>query len=265
MPDNETIKRFYGSREAECQYDFPERSIRKHAGRLYRWIGQIRKPPGRLLDVGCGRGVHLEVAQGLGWECLGVDWSLIARQLCQTRGRYVLDPAEVLEEPEKYEATFDAVTAWEVIEHQTNPESLLRSLKHLLKGSGLLALSTPNFNSIRARADYASWYELRPPMHLHFFTPESLRRLLEKCGYHVLDQLTYGSWSGVVDRTVDRFACSLSLSDSTSLLAKVACYKFAKVYFDRHLQSTLQGLGLLTMASPTEWKPNSRLRKYFYF
>jgi len=264
VPDSQTLVRFYASREAECQYDYSERSIRKHAGRLFRWISQVKSAHGRLLDVGCGRGVHLEVAQALGWQCLGIDWSPIARQLCQARGLNVLDPAEVLDQPERYKAAFDVITAWEVIEHQPEPESFLRTLKRFLNSSGVLALSTPNFNSIRARADYSSWYELRPPMHLHYFTPESLKKLLERCGLFVLNQLTYGSWNGSVDRSVDRVAGLLPLSEATALLVKVACYKFAKVYFDRQLQSKLQGLGLLTMAGPSEI-PIPRLRKYFYF
>lgn len=86
MPDSESLRRFYASQEAvKSQYNFPEKSIRKHARRLFRWIRQAKIPPGILLDVGCGRGVHLEIARKLGWEVVGMDDSAIARNTCAAR------------------------------------------------------------------------------------------------------------------------------------------------------------------------------------
>ncbi|MGI0016154.1 MAG: class I SAM-dependent methyltransferase [Nitrososphaera sp.] len=264
MPDEESLRSFYASQEAaKCQYNFPEGSIRKHARRLFRWIHQAKPPPGFLLDVGCGRGVHLDVAREFGWEVIGVDDSPIARNICERRGQAVYEGLNLV--VKRYgETAFDVITLWEVIEHSPDPWAFLTELRHLLKHHGVLALSTPNFNSIVARSNFASWHELRPPMHLHYFTPGSVKKLLEECGFHVLNQLTYASYSAFVDRGVDRVAGLLSLSESAAFLVKVACYKFAKPYFDHKLQSKLEGLGLLTMASPSEI-PIPRLRKYFYF
>jgi 2-polyprenyl-3-methyl-5-hydroxy-6-metoxy-1,4-benzoquinol methylase len=265
VPDDETLGRFYASEEAaEDQYNFPERSMRKHARRVFRWIHQAKMPPGVLLDVGCGRGVHLEVARSLGWDVIGVDNSPIARNICAARGLAIY---ESLSEIEKQfgETAFDVITLWETIEHSSDPVALLKQLRCLLRNQGVLALSTPNFNSIVARADYANWHELRPPMHLHYFTPESLHEALRKSGFQILNQLTYASWNAVVDRTIDKLSALVSLSPSAAFLLKVACYKFAKVYFDRTLQSKMQGLGLLSMSSPTNWTAPLRFRKNFFF
>ncbi len=265
VADGESLERFYASKEAaEGQYNFPERSIRKQARRCFRWIHQAKMPHGVLLDVGCGRGVHLEVARNFGWEVVGMDNSAIARNICAARGLAIYVS---LDEIEKRfgEAAFDVITLWETIEHSSDPMALLRRLRRLLRNQGVLALSTPNFNSVVARADYANWHELRPPMHLHYFTPESLHKTLRQCGFHVFNQLTYASWNALVDRTVDKLSNSFSLSLSTAFLFKVACYKFAKVYFDRTLQSKMQGLGLLSMSSPTNWAAPLRFRRHFFF
>jgi 2-polyprenyl-3-methyl-5-hydroxy-6-metoxy-1,4-benzoquinol methylase len=263
VPEEETLERFYNSAEAAAvQYDFPENSIRKHTRRLFRWIHQAIRPPGRLLEVGCGRGVHLEVAQRLGWETVGLDRSSVARQLCFSRG---IPAADSLEEIcQRYgRAAFDLITLWEVIEHIADLSPFLSAVRTLLKPRGVLALSTPNFQSIIARNNYADWYELRPPLHLHYFTPASLTRLLGRYGFHILNQLTYVSWHPSVDRIVTSLGSCLRLPESALFLSQVACYKLAKPYFDRTLQANLRGLGLLTLAATTSWPSVPTFRKYF--
>ena len=263
MPNEETLKSFYASEEAaKCQYDFPERSIAKNAQRLFRWIHQAKTPPGILLDVGSGRGVHLEVARKLGWEVVGIESTLFAREISAERGVTVYKSLELVEK--KYGAgAFDLITLWEVIEHSVAPRNLLHQLRPLLKKGGVVALSTPNFNSVIARSNYAAWYEFRPPLHLHYFTPESLAKLMEQCGFHVLNQLTYGSWNGWIDRMVNKIAVLFFLKESVVFLIKVGCYKFMKIYFDYTLQSKMQGLGLLNMSSLDEWKVAPHFLKYF--
>ena len=214
------------------------------------------------MDVGSGRGVHLEVARKLGWEVVGIESNLFAREISAERGVTVYKSLELVDK--KYGAgAFDLITLWEVIEHSLDPRNLLHQLRPLLKKGGVVALSTPNFNSVIARSNYAAWYELRPPLHLHYFTPESLTKLMEQGGFHVLNQLTYASLNGRIDRMVNKMADLFFLKESVVFLIKVACYKFLKIYFDYTLQSKMQGLGLLNMSSLEEWKGAPHFLKYF--
>ncbi len=264
MPNEEHLDQFYSSEEGiHVQYDFPERSIRKHAQRLFRWIHQAKRPPGTLLDVGCGRGVHLEVARKLGWDVVGVDHSSRAREICLQRGMRIYPGLDSLER-DFGQGAFDVITLWEVLEHSRDPHVFLVHLRGMLKDRGILALSTPNFCSVVARANLATWHELRPPMHLHYFTPASLEKLLGQCGLKTLNQLTYASYNKTVDRRIDGITHALRLPEPVPFLLKTAWYKAAKTYFDRTLQSKMQGLGLLCLSSPSEWTPLPEFRRHFF-
>jgi 2-polyprenyl-3-methyl-5-hydroxy-6-metoxy-1,4-benzoquinol methylase len=48
------------------------------------------------------------------------------------------------------EASFDVITAVEVVEHLENPRAVFRELQRLLRPGGILVLSTPNQESLRS-------------------------------------------------------------------------------------------------------------------
>jgi ubiquinone biosynthesis O-methyltransferase len=104
------------------------------------------------LDIGCGGGLASESLARLGSNVTGLDPSEKLIQAAQAHSR--LDPrtqaiqyiggrtAEQLS-LEQAEA-FDIVCLLEVIEHATNPPSLLQAASQLLKPNGLLFVSTIN-------------------------------------------------------------------------------------------------------------------------
>lgn len=82
--------------------------------------------------------------------------------------------------------SFDAVTAWDVIEHLPNPELTLRHITTLLKPGGVLAINTPHGGSMLTRLLKTHWHLVVPPEHVHFFNPHNLERLLSPMGLNVL-------------------------------------------------------------------------------
>ncbi len=81
---------------------------------------------------------------------------------------------------------FDAVYALHVIEHVIAPAEMLTEIASVLREDGLLFLNLPNYNSLYRVLLGESWQWLMPPGHLHYFTPSSLRLLLEKNGFRVI-------------------------------------------------------------------------------
>jgi SAM-dependent methyltransferase len=142
--------------------------------------------PGRVLDVGCGRGFLLDAFRRRGWAVEGTEMSAAS----SAHARDVLRiPVHVgtLESLALPAGSFDAVTLWHVLEHVTDPGSLLAEIARLLRSGGALLVSVPNFGSPEARLAGPGWFHLDAPRHLVHFTPGSLAALLEGAGLETLD------------------------------------------------------------------------------
>jgi hypothetical protein len=92
----------------------------------------------------------------------------------------------------RQDAQFDVISAFEVLEHLRSPGDLLRDARALLTPSGLLYLTTPNFNSLLRHLEGGNFSAICYPDHLCFFSPQSLRQLARKHGLKVARLRTTG-------------------------------------------------------------------------
>jgi 2-polyprenyl-3-methyl-5-hydroxy-6-metoxy-1,4-benzoquinol methylase len=179
------------------------------------WLDEIEavRPPGRVLDVGCGTGLFLSVARRRGWKPFGIDESVEATR--HAREHFGLDPwvGEFSSFARKGEL-FDLVTGWDVIEHSRDPVALMRSARQCLAPGGIVSLSTPNQHSmldlVAGLLYRASFGRVVGPLekfyieqHFLYFTPDTLRRCLEQAGLRIdrldleqtdLRRLTLAPW-----------------------------------------------------------------------
>lgn len=140
---------------------------------------------GTLLDVGAAAGFFVEQARAAGWEAEGIDPSDWAARFAREQLGVPVRTGQ-LEEAGYAPASFDAVTAWEVIEHLPDPRAVLLEMARILKPGGLLALSTPDAGAPVSRLAgrrWLGWYKV--PEHLYFFDLKTLTRLLEETGFEV--------------------------------------------------------------------------------
>lgn len=148
-----------------------------------------------VLDFGCGPGSFLAVLGETvpGIQALGVD---IASPQIEFAGRNIAAkfPGNIkfqLLDGEKLpysDASFDAVTCIEVIEH-IHPflaAKILAEARRVLKPDGIFILTTPNYRSfwpmiewLLERASPVKYHE----QHISKFTPNSLVKFLETCGF----------------------------------------------------------------------------------
>jgi SAM-dependent methyltransferase len=146
--------------------------------------------PGRVLDVGCGRGFLLDAFRRRGWTVEGTEMSTAS----SAHAREVLripvhvGPLEGLGLPA---GSFDAVTLWHVLEHVTTPVALLEEIHRLLRPDGVLLVSVPNFGSPEARATGPGWFHLDVPRHLVHFTPATLDAALRDSGFDPVASSAY--------------------------------------------------------------------------
>ena len=143
----------------------------------------------RLLDVGCHIGVMVELAQKRGWEAWGVEPSTWAAEQARAGGlRVITGTLANVEVPENY---FDVVTMWDVIEHLTDPAAELRNVHRVLRPGGVFAIHTIDIESRFAHLMGKRWPWLME-MHLYYFSPRTLGKMLAQSGFQVIRSSAQG-------------------------------------------------------------------------
>ena len=191
LPPQDTVAAFLEekieARIAEDQNEF-SRTIFKFfteelpiSNRRLREI-EARVGTGKLLDIGAGWGVFMGVARERGWNAQAVDLCLYATQL--TKQIFQLDiHAGAFEDMDFPDAPFDAITMWEYLEHALSPVQAVRKAAGLIRPGGLLALSTPNTESLFNKSVFnrgdGQW---DTPDHFHLFSRDNIEKLLRDCG-----------------------------------------------------------------------------------
>jgi len=136
---------------------------------------------GNLLEIGCGSGNRLKFLQTLGWNCKGLDLDKTAAVKASAKGLIIFNGR--LEEQNLKSCTFDAIVSIHLIEHLPNPNAFFTEVKRILKPGGVSVSYTPNANSFGHKLFRNSWRGLETPRHFVIFTENSLKQLLQKCGY----------------------------------------------------------------------------------
>jgi SAM-dependent methyltransferase len=135
---------------------------------------------GSLLDVGCYAGVFLDVAARRGYSVEGLELSTWARDIARGRGHRVhAGPVDRLASmPQRY----DAVTAFDVLEHLEDPAGAARLIRDRLTPSGCFIATVPDTGAWHARL-LGRRHWLIVTMHVQYFTHRTLHRLLSSAGF----------------------------------------------------------------------------------
>jgi 2-polyprenyl-3-methyl-5-hydroxy-6-metoxy-1,4-benzoquinol methylase len=81
--------------------------------------------------------------------------------------------------------SFDVITIWHVLEHISKPDKYIERIYEILNDHGKLIVEVPNFDSWSLPISGKYWLGLDLDHHIHFFTPESLSRLLENNHFRI--------------------------------------------------------------------------------
>jgi len=160
-------------------------------GETHKTISRLLKKENfKLLDVGSGRGDllnHLRTMSPTSYLC-GID---VAR--CNSKNfNFILDDFVTTD----INDTFDVITSLACIEHVADPDTFVRKMRQLILPGGLIVIMTVDsgglmyqiarmFNKIGIHAGYRRLYSKH---HIHHFTNQSLRLLLEKHRFKIISQ-----------------------------------------------------------------------------
>lgn len=146
--------------------------------------------PGRILDLGCGRGLMLASLKRMGWECAGTEGSAVMAE--EVRNAYDLDIRSGEIDPLPFpDGTFNVVTAWHSLEHMEKPVKVLREVFRVLQPGGLLVVEVPAMSSLQARLGGGRWFHLDVPRHLYHFSRRELSEILTEMGFLIQEEGTF--------------------------------------------------------------------------
>ena len=150
------LRRLYP--ESYNAHSLPEQSpLRLLAMLLSRWRHRraLRRPPlralqavppGRVLDVGAGRGGLGFELERRGWQVTGLEPSPSACQQARSRGLRMVEGTLTSADPAELGDSYDAIVFQHSLEHVVEPAADLARARELLRDGGLLLLLLPNFN-----------------------------------------------------------------------------------------------------------------------
>lgn len=171
------------------------RAKRAYVTQVLRWYGP--QAGASVLDVGCGTGAVMQLAQTLGYKAHGIDMSPEALAHCEAKKLTVtLSTAESIAHPD---ASFDVVVALDVLEHIPDHAAAVREIARVLKPGGIFVATVPahpglfSYHDVALhhvrryrqtefvavlnsalRVEYCSW------IHAVILLPAAVRRLLIK-------------------------------------------------------------------------------------
>jgi SAM-dependent methyltransferase len=179
-----------------------DRYLRRRFTAEARFLKELESGTGRrkLLDVGCANGDFPRFMAARGWEVEGVETSESSERITDFR----VHTQEFHNIPVN-EPTYDAVTAWAVLEHVHDPMAYFRKASAVLKKGGLFVILMPNFQSVASR--YLFCEDI--PRHLYFFKRETVQQYFEKTGFRLkkedngrsIYKLAPDNWLGYMIRT----------------------------------------------------------------
>lgn len=137
----------------------------------------------KLLDIGCGMGVFLEVAMERGFYVKGIDVNKDILYVVNPEIRSYIQIVDVRDF--NTSEVFDVITMWYVLEHVPDVESIIRKVWGMLKYGGVLAISTPNGFGATARYNLDWYLSALPEDHLYEFSHQGIIHLLERNNFVV--------------------------------------------------------------------------------
>ncbi len=147
---------------------------------------------GRILDVGCGTGIALEIFRDLGFLATGVELGEEDYAVCVQKGLPVkrVDMHEMTFPDE----SFDAIWCRHTLEHSFMPFFLLAEFNRMLPVGGVVYIEVPVFGTDAHHEDN--------PNHYSCMTPAVLEKLLGRAHFDILERnaLTFGVEHGGMDQ-----------------------------------------------------------------
>lgn len=183
--ENELISKF--------EQDFiiaPKEYLRAEHRRFFRLFAQLellseiyqyKPPPAKLLDYGCGRGYLIDEARRHGYITYGVEISRSAKYYCKNIGLKVFNNLSDIDD------NFDIVLMYNTLLKTPDPLSALKQIKNKMNNNSYLIIKVPYSKTKSWKLFQTSDFQFFNQQYLQHFSQKSLKLLLEKSGFEVVN------------------------------------------------------------------------------
>lgn len=154
----------------ECKWEFQEAIQRLQANSAVKTI----------LEVGCGMGYFLEKVRSC-YDVLGVEFNSEALRVCESKGLKVVNTRL-----EDIDSEFDAVVAFQVLEHIPSPRQFLDQVIRVVSPQGTLILSVPNPQGYLSEFNQALLTDM-PPHHATRWSRKAFESVGKQYGLELVD------------------------------------------------------------------------------
>lgn len=155
-------------------------------------VPKLGRKPEVFAEIGSGYGIFLEEVCKLGIfrDVVGIEPAPNMAEICRSKGfRIVENPVELVKQGL---VQADIASTFEVLEHVFSPEDFLISCGRVLKEGGLLLFTTLTISGFDLQVLWSNSKSIYPPHHINLLSFEGMHRLVERCGYEIVELSTPG-------------------------------------------------------------------------
>jgi 2-polyprenyl-3-methyl-5-hydroxy-6-metoxy-1,4-benzoquinol methylase len=155
-------------------------------------LAMLPRPPGHILDCGCGAGDNARLAAALGWHVTGITIDAREREAALPYCDDVVIADLELGLPSELPERFDVVLMSHILEHLAHPGHLLADVRGRLGAAGVAAVALPNVLHYQQRLRFLrgnfAYHDdgIMDRTHLHFYTYTTAKELLEEHGFAII-------------------------------------------------------------------------------
>jgi hypothetical protein len=133
-----------------------------------------------IVEIGCGKGEYLSILSSLEIDAYGTEYSRKSANLCTKDGLYIQPGYGLLS------GAFNSFCMFNFLEHCPNPVEMLNNIYNNTAHDTVGLIEVPNFDMMLQNGQFAEFIT----DHLFYFTKDTLRKLLERCGFEIIEYNT---------------------------------------------------------------------------
>ena len=147
---------------------------------------------GNLLEVGSYCGFFLDTFKKKynNWDCIGVEPSKWAAEYARSQLNINTKTGTLEDNIKDLPSDYDAVVAWDVLEHLSDPSAFLVQTNSIMKQNSIFCFSTLDIDNWFPKIMGKHWPWLME-MHLFYYKTDTTEQLLNKAGFKILASKKY--------------------------------------------------------------------------